>query len=52
MTVPASLIAIACRQLSERVLVGLDLEARHPLLDMLSLVKKNLLAINRDSPAA
>ena len=37
--------------MSERILVGLDTDARHALVDMLSLVKKNLLAIKGDSSA-
>jgi MarR family transcriptional regulator for hemolysin len=32
-------------EMSERILAGLDTEARHALVDMLGLVKKNLLAI-------
>lgn len=39
-------------EMSERVLEGLDIEARNALVDMLSLVKKNLLAIKGDLPAA
>ncbi len=39
-------------EMSERVLEGLDTEARNALVDMLSLVKKNLLAIKGDAPAA
>lgn len=39
-------------EMSERVLDGLDIEARNALVNMLSLVKKNLLAIKGESPAA
>lgn len=37
--------------MSERILEGLDTEARNALVDMLNLVKRNLLAIKSDSPA-
>ena len=37
--------------MSERILDGLDTDARHALVEMLSLVKKNLLAIKGDSSA-
>ncbi len=39
-------------EMSERILAGLDTEARHALVDMLGLVKKNLLAIKGDSLSA
>ena len=39
-------------EMSERILDGLDSEARNALVDMLSLVKKNLLAIKGESLAA
>lgn len=39
-------------EMSERILAGLDTEARHALVDMLGLVKKNLLAIKVDSLSA
>lgn len=38
-------------EMSERILEGLDTEARHALVAMLALVKKNLLAIKVDSLA-
>lgn len=38
--------------MSERILEGLNNESRHALVDMLSLVKRNLLTIKGDSPAA
>ena len=37
--------------MSERILDGLNNESRHALLDMLSLVKRNLLAIKGEPPA-
>lgn len=37
-------------EMSERILVGLDTSARHALVDMLTLVKKNLLAIKVEPP--
>ena len=37
--------------MSERILDGLDTSSRHALVDMLTLVKKNLLSIKGDSPA-
>lgn len=37
--------------MSERILDGLDTEARNALVDMLSLVKRNLLTIKGDSPS-
>ena len=37
--------------MSERILDGLDTASRHALVDMLTLVKKNLLSIKGDSPA-
>lgn len=37
--------------MSERILEGLNNEARQALVDMLTLVKRNLLAIKGDSPA-
>lgn len=37
--------------MSERILEGLDTASRHALVDMLTLVKKNLLSIKGDSPA-
>ena len=39
-------------EMSERILAGLDTEERHALVDMLGLVKKNLLAIKGDSLSA
>ena len=36
-------------EMSERILEGLDTEARHALVDMLTLVKRNLLTIKGDS---
>ena len=38
-------------EMSERILVGLDTTSRHALVDMLTLVKKNLLSIKGDAPA-
>ena len=38
--------------MSERILEGLDNESRHALVDMLSVVKRNLLAIKGAPPAA
>ena len=38
-------------QMSERILDGLDTTSRHALVDMLTLVKKNLLSIKGDAPA-
>ena len=38
--------------MSERILEGLDTQSRHALVDMLSLVKKNLLTIKGESPTA
>ena len=38
-------------EMSERILEGLDTEARHALVDMLTLVKRNLLTIKGDSQA-
>lgn len=38
-------------EMSERILDGLDNEARHSLVDMLALVKRNLLTIKGDSQA-
>lgn len=38
-------------EMSERILDGLDTASRHALVDMLTLVKKNLLSIKGDSPA-
>lgn len=38
-------------QMSERILDGLDTASRHALVDMLTLVKKNLLSIKGDSPS-
>lgn len=37
-------------EMSERILDGLDTASRHALVDMLSLVKKNLLSIKGDAP--
>lgn len=37
--------------MSERILDGLDTSSRHALVDMLSIVKKNLLAIKGESPS-
>ena len=37
--------------MSERILEGLDTPSRHALVDMLTLVKKNLLSIKGDAPA-
>lgn len=42
-------MSVASHEMSERILVGLDLESRHALSDMLLLVKNNLLAIKRES---
>ncbi len=38
--------------MSERILEGLDIKARHSLVDMLGLVKRNLLTIKGDSLSA
>ena len=38
-------------EMSERILDGLDTASRHALVDMLTLVKKNLLSIKGDAPA-
>jgi MarR family transcriptional regulator for hemolysin len=38
-------------EMSERILDGLDTASRHALVDMLTLVKKNLLSIKGDTPA-
>ena len=38
-------------EMSERILVGLDTTSRHALVDMLTLVKKNMLSIKGDAPA-
>ena len=38
-------------EMSERILEGLETDARHSLVDMLSLVKRNLLTIKDDTPA-
>lgn len=38
--------------MSERILEGLNNESRNALVDMLSLIKRNLLTIKGDSPAA
>ena len=38
-------------EMSERILYGIDTDSRHALVDMLSLVKRNLLTIKGDSAA-
>ncbi|MES2399096.1 MAG: MarR family transcriptional regulator [Pseudomonadota bacterium] len=38
-------------EMSERILDGLDTASRHALVDMLTLVKKNLLSIKGDAPS-
>lgn len=38
-------IKVRSHEMSERILAGLDVDARHKLVDMLSLVKRNLQAV-------
>lgn len=38
-------IKVRSHEMSERILAGLDVEARHKLVEMLSLVKRNLQAL-------
>ncbi len=43
-------IKVRSHEMSERILSGLDVESRHKLVDMLSLVKRNLQAVKAGNP--